>query len=130
MQFPAKQTQPAAKFQGLSVSFHVGLHGVAYVRTMYGRSDGSEVITKPKFLALIGLSKSLSYGAPPRVPLSIATRPQGSNQARHRFLSFSTYYMYTSFVQLTLAARPGKNNLSNAHFSAQGYTWSRTYLSN
>ena len=31
-----------------------------------GRSDGSDVITKPKFLALMGLPKSLSYGAPPR----------------------------------------------------------------
>ena len=29
-----------------------------------GRSDGSDVITKPKFLALMGLPKSLSYGAP------------------------------------------------------------------
>ena len=33
-----------------------------------GRSDGSDVITKPKFLALMGLPKSLSYGAPPRAP--------------------------------------------------------------
>ena len=40
------------------------LHGGAYVRTLYGRSDGSDVITKPKFLALMGLPKSLSYGAP------------------------------------------------------------------
>ena len=35
-----------------------------YVRTLYGRSDGSDVITKPKFFALMGLPKSLSYGAP------------------------------------------------------------------
>ena len=36
---------------------------------MYGRSVGrtsigSDVITRPKFLALMGLPKSLSYGAP------------------------------------------------------------------
>ena len=48
----------------LSVSFHSGLHGVAYLRTVGGRSDGSDVIAKPKFLALMGLPKSLSYGAP------------------------------------------------------------------
>ena len=35
-----------------------------YVRTLYGRSDGSDVITKPKFLAVMGLPNSLSYGAP------------------------------------------------------------------
>ena len=35
-----------------------------YVRTLYGRSDGSDVITKSKFFALMGLPKSLSYGAP------------------------------------------------------------------
>ena len=35
-----------------------------YVRTLYGRSDGSDVITKPKFIAVMGLPKSLSYGAP------------------------------------------------------------------
>ena len=29
-----------------------------------GRSDGNDVITKPKFFALMGLPKSLSYGAP------------------------------------------------------------------
>ena len=37
-----------------------------------GRSDGSDVITKPKFLALMGLPKSLSYGAPPRAPTAQA----------------------------------------------------------
>ena len=32
---------------------------------MYGRSDaGSDVITNPKFLAMMSLPKSLSYGAP------------------------------------------------------------------
>ena len=31
---------------------------------MYSRSDASDVITKPKFLALMGLPKSLRYGAP------------------------------------------------------------------
>ena len=46
-----------------------------YVRTMYGRSDGSDVITKPKFLALMGLPKSLSYGAPPRAPTARARAP-------------------------------------------------------
>ena len=29
-----------------------------------GRSDACDVITKPKFLALMGLPKSLSYGSP------------------------------------------------------------------
>ena len=33
------------------------------------RSDGSDVITKPKFLALMGLPKSLSYGATARAEL-------------------------------------------------------------
>ena len=57
--FHRKKTRVAA--QGLSVSFHIGLHGGAYVRTV-GRSH--DVISKPKFLALMGLPKSLSYGAP------------------------------------------------------------------
>ena len=43
----------------------------AYGRSV-GRSDGSDVITKPKFLALMGLPKSLSYGAPPRAPAARA----------------------------------------------------------
>ena len=34
-----------------------------YVRTIYGRSDARDVMTKPKFFALIGLLKSLRYGA-------------------------------------------------------------------
>ena len=78
MQLPAKQTRAAAQLatqfpaekltlvaaQGLSVSFHIGLHGGAYVRTG-GRSVGrSDVITKPNFLALMGLPKSLINGAP------------------------------------------------------------------
>ena len=61
MQLPAVKKRAAA--QGLSVSFQGGIHGVANVCTV-GRSDGSDVITKPKFLALMGLPKSLSYGAP------------------------------------------------------------------
>ena len=48
---------------GLSVSFHIGLHGGADVRT-YGRTDGSDVITKPKFLALTHFLISLTHGAP------------------------------------------------------------------
>ena len=76
MQFPSKQTQaaaqlamhfPAEKYLICSTRFEClishCLHGGAYVRTLYGRSDGSDVITKPKFLALMGLPKSLSYGA-------------------------------------------------------------------
>ena len=61
MQLPAVKKRAAA--QGLSVSFKGCIHGVANVCTV-GRSDGSDVITKPKFLALMGLPKSLSYGAP------------------------------------------------------------------
>ena len=85
MQFPAKERRAAAQLatrfpaekltrvvvQGLSVSFQVGLHGVALVRTggrAVGRTDGGDVITKPNFLALMGLPKSLSYGTPPRAP--------------------------------------------------------------
>ena len=49
MQLPAKTPRVAAT--GLSVLFDIGLHGGAYVRTD-GRSGGSDVITKPKFLAL------------------------------------------------------------------------------
>ena len=92
MQFPAKETRAAAQLatqfpaekltrvavQGLSVSFQVGLHGLALVRTdgrAGGRSDGSDVITKPNFLALMGLPKSLSYGTPPRVPTVRARAP-------------------------------------------------------
>ena len=52
MQLPAEKKRVAA--QGLSVSFHIGLHGGAYVRT-YGRSNGSDLITNPKFLALMGI---------------------------------------------------------------------------
>ena len=78
MQLPAKQTRAAAQLatqfpaekltrvaaQGLSVSFHIGLHGGAYVRTG-GQSVGrSDVITKPNFVALMGLPKSLINGAP------------------------------------------------------------------
>ena len=73
MQVPAKQTRAAAQLatqfpaekltqvaaQGLSVSFHIGLHGGAYVRTS-GRSVGrTDVITNPNFLSLMGLPKSL-----------------------------------------------------------------------
>ena len=61
MQLPAVKKRAAA--QGLSVSFQGGIHGVANVYTV-GRSDGSNIITKPKFLALMGSPKSLSYGAP------------------------------------------------------------------
>ena len=44
---------------GFKCLFYIGSH-----RGAYERSDGSDVITKPKFLALMGLPKSLSYGAP------------------------------------------------------------------
>ena len=46
-----------------------------YVRTLYGRSDGSDVVTKPKFLARMGLPKSLSYGTPPRAPTARVRAP-------------------------------------------------------
>ena len=74
MQLPAKQTRAAAQLatqfpaekltrvaaQGLSVSFHIGLHGGAYVRTG-GRSVGrSDVITKPNFTRTDGFTK-ISY---------------------------------------------------------------------
>ena len=39
------------------------------VRTLCGRSDGSDVITKPKFLAVMGLPNSLSYAARAGAPL-------------------------------------------------------------
>ena len=56
---------PPFPAQGLRVSFHIAyMEERTYVRTLYGRSDGSDVITKPKFLALMGLPKSLSYGPP------------------------------------------------------------------
>ena len=54
-----------------------------YVRTLYGRSDGSDVITKPKFLALMGLPKSLGYGAPPRAPTARARAPLLTEICRH-----------------------------------------------
>ena len=50
------------------------MEGRTYGRAV-GRSDGSDVITKPKFLALMGLPKSLSYGAPPRAPAARARAP-------------------------------------------------------
>ena len=103
MQLPAKQTRAAAQLatqfpaekltrvaaQGLSVSFHIGLHGGAYVRTG-GRSVGrSDVITKPNFLALMGLPKSLINGAPRarafgarRAPLLINCPQLGQVSAR------------------------------------------------
>ena len=58
--FPPKKTWFVS--QGLSVAFHFGLNKGAYGRSV-GRTDGGDVITKPKFLALMGLPKSLSYGA-------------------------------------------------------------------
>ena len=64
MQFPAKKKKKAGCSTGFECLISHCLHGGAYVRTLYGRSDGSDVITKPKFLALMGLPKSLSYGAP------------------------------------------------------------------
>ena len=57
MQLPSVKKRAVA--QGLSVSFQGGIHGVANVCKV-----GSDVITKPKFLALMGLPKSFGYGAP------------------------------------------------------------------
>ena len=89
MQFPAKQTRPAAqlamhfpaeknlicstRFECLISCWLTWIKGT-YGRSG-GRSDGSDVITKPKFLALMGLPKSLSYGVPPRAPTSRARAP-------------------------------------------------------
>ena len=56
--FPPKKTWFAA--QGLSVSFHIAyMEERTYVRTLYGRSDGSDVITKPKFIALDWVARSM-----------------------------------------------------------------------
>ena len=56
-QFPAeKLTRVAA--QGLTVSFHIGLHGEAYARSVGPKWRHK----RPKFLALMGLLKSPSYG--------------------------------------------------------------------
>ena len=76
MQLPAKQTRTAAqlvmqflaeKNPGCSTGFEYLIsHWLTWTmisRTMNGRSDARDVITKPKFLALMGLPKSLSYGA-------------------------------------------------------------------
>ena len=49
-----------------------------------GRSDGSDVITKPKFLGLMGLPKSLSYGAPPSAPAAQARPPLQSGLRSQR----------------------------------------------
>ena len=75
MQLPAKKTRAAAQ---LAMQFHAeknpgcstGFECVishwltrSSVRTV-GQSDASDVIIKPKFIALMGLPISLSYGAP------------------------------------------------------------------
>ena len=74
MQLPAKKTRAAAqlamqfsaeKNPGCSTGFECVIsHWLTRgsVRTV-GRSDASDVITKPKFLALMGLPITLSYGA-------------------------------------------------------------------
>ena len=100
MQFPAKQTRPAAQLamhfpaeKNLICSTRFEclishcLHGGAYVRTLYGRSDGSDVITKPKFLALMGLPKSLSYGA----PLARALRRARQLRYKKKFVGWPRY---------------------------------------
>ena len=59
---------PAEKKPGLQHRFWVSHFTLAYLeeRTYGQRSVGRthDVVTKPKFLALMGLPKSLSYGAP------------------------------------------------------------------
>ena len=74
MQFPAKQTRPATQ---LAMHFPAEKLRIGSTRfecliscwlkwsseRTVGRSDGSDVITKPKFLALMGLPKSLSLAA-------------------------------------------------------------------
>ena len=49
----------------MSVSFHIAY--MEYVRTLYGRSDGSDVKTKPNFFALMGLNL-LAMGLRSRAP--------------------------------------------------------------
>ena len=55
MQLPAEKNSGLQHRVKLSVSFHMGLHGG---RT-YGRLDGSDVITKPRFLSLTGCQNLL-----------------------------------------------------------------------
>ena len=50
-----------------------------------GWSDGSDVITKPKFLALMGLPKSLSYGAP------LARALRRARELRYKHLHVHAY---------------------------------------
>ena len=86
MQFPVKQTWPAAQ---LAMHFPAEKNLICSTRfecliscwltwisvRTGGRLDKSDVITKPKFLALLGLPKSLSYRAPPRAPTAHARAP-------------------------------------------------------
>ena len=65
--FPPKKTWFAA--QGLSVSFHIAyMEERTYVRTLHGRLDGSDVITKPKFLPVMVYQILLAMGLRSRAP--------------------------------------------------------------
>ena len=61
MQLPAEKTRVARV--NLSVTFHNGLHGGADIRTD-GRTDRSDVITKPKFFTSMHFLHSLTHGSP------------------------------------------------------------------
>ena len=67
MELPSKKKKEGCS-TGIECLISIHLHRGAHVRT-YGRSDGSDVITKPNFLTLMGLPKSLSYGPPLNTPI-------------------------------------------------------------
>ena len=62
-QYRRKKTGCSTGFECLISRWHTWSSERMYGRSV-GRPDGSDVITKPKFLALMGLPKSLSYEAP------------------------------------------------------------------
>ena len=63
MQLPAVAKRASAHFVECLISHWLTRRSVrTYVRCTVSRTH--DVITKPKFLALMGLPKSLTYGAP------------------------------------------------------------------
>ena len=75
------KTQLAMQLPGLSVSFHIGLHG----ELTYGRSDGSDVITNPKFLALMGL---------PFYHFVLAATPGGHTASRQSRIKYHSSFIF------------------------------------
>ena len=67
---------------------------------MYGRSDGSDVITKPKFLALMGLPKSLSYGAPLARALRRARELRYKAINASRFFVTSAHFLFYKYINI------------------------------